>query len=129
MSTFFKADSKTLQAARKNCPKRVDSAPEDLKYYFIKYQCVHGGKRISKSTGKRNTGTLRQGCEAFIYLTLNNDSTSLVVSNISETHNHETSPALFNSLPNQRKLAPDVKKQVKGLLKLRANKKLIREKN
>ena len=47
-------DSRTLEAARKRVPKRVEGANNELKYYSIHLTCVFGGKKYkNKSTGKR----------------------------------------------------------------------------
>ena len=47
-------DSRTLEAARKRVPKRVEGANKELKYYSIHLTCVFGGKKYkNKSTGKR----------------------------------------------------------------------------
>lgn len=47
-------DSRTLEAARKRVPIRVDGANKELKYYSIHLTCVFGGKKYkNKSTGKR----------------------------------------------------------------------------
>ena len=47
-------DSRTLEAARKRVPIRVDGANNELKYYSIHLTCVFGGKKYkNKSTGKR----------------------------------------------------------------------------
>ena len=47
-------DSRTLEAARKRVPKRIEGANEDLKYYTIHLACIFGGKKyMNKSSGKR----------------------------------------------------------------------------
>ena len=47
-------DSRTLEAARKRVPIRVDGANNELKYYSIHLTCVFGDKKYkNKSTGKR----------------------------------------------------------------------------
>ena len=47
-------DSRTLEAARKRVPKRVEGANKELKYYSIHLTCVFGGKKYkNKSSGKR----------------------------------------------------------------------------
>lgn len=53
---FFKSDTKSLTAAKRTVPKRVENALPELKYYYLKYRCVHGGKRNTKGTGQRMTG-------------------------------------------------------------------------
>ena len=37
-------DLRTLAAAAKRVPKKVDGVKSDLKYYDIKYCCIHGGQ-------------------------------------------------------------------------------------
>ena len=47
-------DSRTLEAAKKRVPKRVEGANKELKYYSIHLTCVFGGKKYkNKSSGKR----------------------------------------------------------------------------
>lgn len=52
----------------------------------------------------------------------------LEISQMVETHNHETSALLFSSLPNQQRLAPQMKAEVFELMDMKANKKLIQSK-
>lgn len=52
----------------------------------------------------------------------------LEISKMDETHNHETSALLFSNLPNQRRLAPQMKVEVLELMDMKANKKLIQSK-
>ena len=47
-------DSRTLEAARKRVPKRVEGANAELKYYSIHLTCLFGGKKYkSKGSGER----------------------------------------------------------------------------
>ena len=47
-------DSRTLEAASKRAPKRVEGAKPELKYYSIHLTCVFGGKKYkSKGSGER----------------------------------------------------------------------------
>ena len=47
-------DSRTLAAAGKRVPKRVEGARIDLQYYSVHFACVFGGKKYkSEGTGKR----------------------------------------------------------------------------
>ena len=51
---FGYRDSRTLEAAKKRVPKRVERANSELKYYSIHLTCMFGGRRFkSKSTGLR----------------------------------------------------------------------------
>ncbi|XP_054718154.1 uncharacterized protein LOC129227597 [Uloborus diversus] len=129
-SEFFIADCRTLEAAKKRYPNRVANACPDLKYYFLKLMCVHGGtfKKKKDNLGQRKTSSMRQGCTAFIYVKLSDDGTQLVISDMSNEHNHEVSKELFSSLPSQRSLAPDVQQKILELLEMEANKKLVLEK-
>ena len=48
------SDSKTLEAARKRVPRKVEKARKDLVYYYINLSCVFGGKKYQcKGSGKR----------------------------------------------------------------------------
>jgi len=68
---------------------------------------------------------MRQGCQAFIYLIINNEGNALEITRMDNNHNHVLSETLFNHLPNQRKINPQNKTEVLELMELRANKKLI----
>jgi zinc finger SWIM domain-containing protein 3 len=37
-------DARTLEAATKRVPKKVTSVDVRLKYYSVKYCCIHGGQ-------------------------------------------------------------------------------------
>ena len=51
---LYRRDCKSLQSAQKRYPGRVGKAKLELKYYFVEYCCVFGGRRHkSKSTGDR----------------------------------------------------------------------------
>jgi len=49
---------------------------------------------------------MRQGYEAGIYLRALDDGKSLVITKMTEFHNHEISRVLYSHLPNQRKITP-----------------------
>ena len=51
---FYVRDSRTLQQAKKFSPKLIQSVPEELKYTFVNYSCIHGG-RCFKSRPKTGT--------------------------------------------------------------------------
>jgi len=71
---------------------------------------------------------MKQNCPAYIYVKVTSDGMKLEISQMVETHNHETSALLFSSLPNQRRLAPQMKAEVLELMDMKANKKLIQSK-
>lgn len=47
---FAISDSRTLTAAKKTCPKKLEKTPKNLKYYFVKYTCIHGGVHKKRKT-------------------------------------------------------------------------------
>ena len=48
------SDSRTLEAARKRVPRKVERAKKDLVYYQINLSCVFGGRGYRcKSSGTR----------------------------------------------------------------------------
>ena len=52
---LYRRDSKTLENAKKKAPLKVDSSNKALKYYYILYSCIFGGKKFhSTSKGKRH---------------------------------------------------------------------------
>ena len=51
---LYRSDSRTLEAAGKRVPLRVEKAKKDLVYYSVTFSCVFGGKKyIDKRTDKR----------------------------------------------------------------------------
>lgn len=54
---FYIDDCRTLQSARKRCPKLIERIPEAVKYYYLKMKCVHGGSfKVKKGNkGMRET--------------------------------------------------------------------------
>lgn len=119
-------DSRTLEAAKKRAPKRVDGANRELKYYNIHFTCMFGGKKFrSKSTGLRtHQRTFKQDCSAGIKLCLSLDGKFLKVTEVKEDHNHEVSKAIYDHLPRQRRLNECEKKEAEGLLRMKVNSKL-----
>jgi len=71
---------------------------------------------------------VKKNCPAFIYVRITTDGTKSEISQMNETHNHETSELLFSNLPNQRRLEPQMKANVLELMEMKANKKLIQAK-
>ena len=51
---FYVRDSRTLHQAKKSSPKLIQLVPEELKYTFVNYSCIHGG-RCFKSRPKTGT--------------------------------------------------------------------------
>ncbi|KAG8190613.1 hypothetical protein JTE90_017877 [Oedothorax gibbosus] len=99
-----------------------------LKYCRVKFVCVRGGKFCHKGTGKRNSRTTKTGCQATIYLSHTRDGKNLQIRKLNEVHNHEVSEELFNKLPKQQRLPPDLREKAKEMLDMKVNKKLLLQK-
>ena len=54
-SQFYVHDSRTLAQAKKTTPRIVEKMKEQLKYTFITYSCIHGGRSFKSrpTTGTR----------------------------------------------------------------------------
>ena len=54
---FCISDYRTLESARKRCPKLIEKVPEEIKYYYVNLTCVHGGnfKMRKDNRGMRAT--------------------------------------------------------------------------
>jgi len=72
-----------------------------------------------------NFRTLKQGCEVYIYVRINEKGNALVISKLNEIHNHPVSPTMYSFLPNQLKVTPETTAAIVELMDLKANKKLI----
>ena len=126
---LWKGDVRTLQAAAKLVPKRVEIAKPSLKYYALKLVCKFGGRARKRTQRIRNTKTFRQECPFVVYLILSEDGQSLKVLRVNEVHNHVTSKIIYEHLSRQR--ASRLQQSVKNIaeaIKLQANPKLVQQK-
>ncbi|KAF5300313.1 hypothetical protein FQA39_LY11170 [Lamprigera yunnana] len=125
---FWKRDAKTITSAKHhalNLYKTVQDKELDLKYYYIKYACIHGGqpfrpknKQSSIKNCRNHDGTYKQDCNASITVGLKDRM--LVIKNILNNHNHEIPTSeIFRQLPKQRRLSNDNKSNVKKLMRLK----------
>lgn len=131
---FWKRDAKTIASARHHAPNLYNIAKDkpEIKYYYIKYSCVHGGQEFrqkksnpSLKNQRNHEGTYKQGCKAAITVGLSSNA-ELIVKNIVSEHNHEIpTEEMFKYLPKQRKLSNEDKNSAIRLLKLKVNKKLL----
>uniref|UniRef100_A0A8D8YXM5 Zinc finger SWIM domain-containing protein 3 n=1 Tax=Cacopsylla melanoneura TaxID=428564 RepID=A0A8D8YXM5_9HEMI len=71
--------------------------------------------------------SFKQNCPFSLKVNLSRNAQNLVITNIAPDHNHEISETVFKSLPRQRQLSDDQKAEVKEMLYLRCNKKLVRK--
>ena len=128
---LYKRDSRTINSAIKKKCISGNKVPSDetknkLKYYEIKYTCVHGGRsHKSTSSGKRKASTFKDDCPLSLLIRLLEDGTSLIVRNVNEEHNHAASEARFKFYPSQRRLSDDERSYAKKQLDMNINKKKL----
>ncbi|GFN81074.1 hypothetical protein PoB_000758000 [Plakobranchus ocellatus] len=66
-------------------------------------------------------------CPFSIKLRASQDGDKLIVTSVNDEHNHDVSEATFRHLPHQRKMNAQQKEQVKTMLQMNANKKLVQQ--
>ncbi|XP_047122656.1 uncharacterized protein LOC124806097 [Hydra vulgaris] len=121
-------DARTIESARKSIPKKAADMAPQIKYYFIKYCCIHGGQKFKYSgEGKRKSSTFKKDCPFYLHFKASEDRQSLVLQDMDNNHNHEVSEILYKHLPNQRKLPDYAIHKAKELMKLKPNKKLLQK--
>ena len=78
---LWKRDAKTIAGSKKRCPNK--SFNEQIKYTYINYACVHGGRDFKsyKSTGARQNTTYRQQSTFNIKIKATEDGERLKVVN------------------------------------------------
>nr|XP_047138019.1 uncharacterized protein LOC124814399 [Hydra vulgaris] len=122
---LWKRDSRKILAAKKRLSKELK---ESLVYYEVKYCCIQGGVNFkSRSRGLRSASTFRQKCPVNVVLRESKDGQNLQVKSLNMNHNHEVSQELYSHLPKQRKLPEDFEREAVKMIKLKANKKLIKQ--
>ncbi|KAH0563695.1 hypothetical protein KQX54_004753 [Cotesia glomerata] len=123
---FYTRDSSTIERCRKNGLKRpID---KNLKYYFLKYNCIHGGRNFKPAgRGERSSSTFQKECPATFHVNVSDDGKRLFISRIDLHHNHLTTKQLYEHLPQTRRMTPEVKEKVKELINLKANKTAIKD--
>ncbi|KAG8040041.1 hypothetical protein G9C98_001157 [Cotesia typhae] len=72
---FYVRDSKTIEKCCKlNIKHPID---ENLKYYYVKYCCIYGGKHFkTTSRGERSSKTFQKECNAYFKVEVNKDRKS-----------------------------------------------------
>ncbi|KAH8041822.1 hypothetical protein HPB51_018616 [Rhipicephalus microplus] len=71
--------------------------------------------------------TFKRGCSFNIYVAAENEGKFLEVRSLYLTHNHPVDQELFRHLPRQIKLAPELQSKACELMKMKANKMMVRE--
>ncbi|KAH9364986.1 hypothetical protein HPB48_015964 [Haemaphysalis longicornis] len=72
-------------------------------------------------------GTFKRDCSFNVYIAAENEGRFLEVRSLDLTHNHPVDKELFRHLPQPRRLAPDLLAKAREMLKLKANKVMVRE--
>ncbi|KAL3174959.1 hypothetical protein MRX96_010982 [Rhipicephalus microplus] len=106
----------------------VQLMPPELKYYHLRYCCIHGGSKfVTSSKGVRKASTFKKDCVFNIYRAANKDGSHLEVRSLNLEQNYAVVPELFKHLPQQRRLPSELQDKARALLKLKANKILVRQ--
>lgn len=125
---LWKRDARTIEAAKKRAGNIASKMPAALKYYQVRFCCIHGGmKFVSSSTGARKSSTFKKDCEFNIYVAANKEGSHLVVRSVNFQHNHPVAPQLSRQLPQQTPLPPDPRPKARPTLKRKANEMLVRD--
>ncbi|CAG5075431.1 Protein of unknown function, partial [Cotesia congregata] len=97
---FYTRDSMTIERCRKNGVKRpID---ENLKYYFLKYNCIHGGRNFKPAgRGERSSSTFQKECPATFHVNVSDDGKRLFISRMDLHHNHLTTKQFTLGKKNQ----------------------------
>ena len=96
---LWKKDARTLAAAKKRTPKRVESINPKLEYYSLLFACKFAGKLRKKANQQKKTKSFRQSCPFQIYLPALEDGNALEVTRMNLSHNHEVLKELYQFLP------------------------------
>ncbi|CAL4170273.1 unnamed protein product [Meganyctiphanes norvegica] len=116
--------------------QRKINVNENLKYTEINFVCKNSSyhiptcikrKALEESTGKkkRKTSSFSTGCEFNMKLKVTKDGQKLELTKLQSKHNHEMHQAIFENLPQQRKLDPETSEKTKMILSCDANKKKV----
>ncbi|KAH9360364.1 hypothetical protein HPB48_022559 [Haemaphysalis longicornis] len=126
---LWKRDARTIEAAKKRVVKIASKMPAALKYYQLRFCCIHGGmKFVSSNKGARKSSTFKKDCEFSIYVAANKEGSHLEVRSVKpRAQPSRGTTTLSTAFPSRDDYPPDLKAKARHLLKLRANKMLVRE--
>lgn len=125
---LWKRDARTIEAAKKRAGNIASRMPAALKYYQVRFCCIHGGlKFVSSSKGSRKSSTFKQDCEFNIYVAANKQGSHLEVRSVNLKHNHTAAPQLSHQLSQETPLPPDPNPKTRSVLKRRADTTLVRD--
>ncbi|XP_076034558.1 uncharacterized protein LOC143021153 isoform X2 [Oratosquilla oratoria] len=127
---LYTRNSRTIQSATKRAPNR--SFKPELQYFSIDYCCQHGGRKYQpkSTTGTRpNQMTLLKNCPFHIQVRASEDGQRLIVTHIDsdDVHSHDIKNEIFKYSSKQRKLSSGEVAEIKAMINLKANRKLITE--
>ena len=121
--------SRTLESAVRQKKISADRVVNSsLKFYEIKYSCLHGGKHKTTGTGKRSTNTFKLNCPFSLSFRLSRDGKYLVLTNVNLSHEgHDIGPENYKFYPKVRKLNNDERQYAEEMLSLGANNKKLQK--
>ena len=124
---LYKKESRTIEAARKRCPNKNFS--DKIKYSEVAFGCIHNGKyKPNTKTGVRpNQKISRIGCPFVLKLRATADGQDLMVTSFVTSHNHDVSRDEYLINPAVRRLDNSTKEEIRGMVKMNANRKLIQQ--
>lgn len=106
---YYVRESKTLENQIRKFPTNIAAeAPKTLKYYYLKYCCIKGGKKYKPNNSSRETYTFRNGCAAHIDIKLTKCGQYLEIVSKADNHNHPCTENLFKALTHARLNLPTV---------------------
>ncbi|KAJ8264587.1 hypothetical protein GJAV_G00151020 [Gymnothorax javanicus] len=118
---LYKRRTRRIASTLKRTPKKRFNPR--IKFTEIEVRCIHGGKRfVSRSSGKKpNQLTFQQNCPFLMIVKATDDGQQLEVKSMESHHNHGVSKALFDHLPQSRKLSSPAKRKAIEHLQMKAN--------
>ena len=117
---------------REQAKKSSNEVIDELKFEYTHYsvRCVHYG--VARSRSKLGSKGLRPnqhhfplGCQAKITVAYDRLNKQLAVTECSLVHNHCIGEAIFQHYPAARRLSKEEEQDIKEIIQLRPNSKLV----
>ena len=118
-------DYNRKRASKKHSNEVIDESKFEYTYYSVK--CVHYGVARSRSKGLHpNQHHFSLGCQAKITVAYDRLNKQLAVTECNLVHNHRIGEAIFQHYPAARRLSKEEEQDIKEIIQLRPNSKLVR---
>lgn len=122
---YWRRDTRTLKGALMKTSRPIAAC---LRYYSVRYACVHGGQRFDRrGTGQRNKQTMRRDCPAHITVRASKCGRQLEVIAACNQHNHPVGQHEALQLPQNRRLSRAARVEVVEMLRSRVDLRTIVE--